>query len=100
MTRGGSIYIMANKNNTPLYVGVTSNLPGRILEHKENFYSKSFTARYNIHKLVYHESFSTIEEAIDRKKQLKGGSRQKKINLIESLNPEWKDLFDLEVKYW
>ena len=100
MTRGGTVYIMTNKHHTTFYVGVTSNLPGRVLEHKENFYPKSFTARYNLHTLVYHESFSSIEEAIDREKQIKGGSRQKKIDLIVSINPEWKDLFEVEVKFW
>ncbi|HCW09080.1 MAG TPA: hypothetical protein DGG95_17115 [Cytophagales bacterium] len=100
MTRGGSVYIMTNEHHTTFYVGVTANLPGRVIEHKENYYPKSFTARYNLHKLVYHESFSTIEEAIDREKQIKGGSRQKKIDLINSMNPEWKDLFEFEVKFW
>ena len=100
MTRGGTVYIMTNKHHTTFYVGVTSNLPGRVLEHKGNFHPKSFTARYNLHKLVYHESFSTIEEAIEREKQIKGGSRQKKIDLIISINPEWNDLYDVEVKSW
>ena len=100
MIRGGAVYIMTNKNNTTLYVGVTSNLPGRVLEHIENYYPKSFTARYKLHKLVYYESFGTIEEAIDREKQLKGGSRQKKIDLIKSMNPSWFDLYEVEVKNW
>ena len=88
------IYILTNKNNTTLYIGVTSNLPKRILEHKQNIYEKSFSKRYNLHKLVYWESFQEIGEAIGREKQLKGGSRQKKINLINQLNPEWKDLYE------
>ena len=91
---------MTNRHHTTFYIGVTSNLPGRALEHKENYYPKSFTARYNLHKLVYHESFSTIEEAIAREKQLKGGSRQKKIDLITAMNPGRKDLYEEEVKFW
>lgn len=82
-----------------LYTGVTADLPGRIVEHREKIYPASFTARYNLTKLVYYESFHSIEEAIEREKQLKAGSRKKKEKLISSLNPEWKDLFD-EVKYW
>jgi putative endonuclease len=91
---------MTNKNHTTLYVGVTSDLISRVVEHKENRYPKSFTARYNLHKLVYHESFSTIEEAINREKQLKAGSRQKKLDLIKSMNPRWSDLYEVDVKYW
>ena len=86
------IYIMTNKNNTTLYIGVTSNLQKRVWEHKSGKYKYSFTYRYNLHKLVYWESFQSINQAIAREKQLKGGSRQKKLDLINSLNPEWKDL--------
>ena len=86
------VYIMTNKNNTTLYIGVTSNLQKRVWEHKSGKYKHSFTYRYNLHKLVYWESFQSIMEAIAREKQLKGGSRQKKIDLINSLNPEWMDL--------
>ncbi len=100
MNHGGTVYIMTNKHHTTLYVGVTSNLLGRVMEHKENYYPKSFTAKYNLHKLVYHESFSSIDEAIDREKQLKGGSRQKKIDLINAMNPLWRDLFEEEVRFW
>ena len=89
----GFIYIITNKNNTTLYVGVTSNLPKRILEHKEGRYEKSFSKRYNLHKLVYWESFQQIGDAIGREKQLKGGSRQKKLDLINHFNPEWRDLY-------
>ncbi|MDD5043270.1 MAG: GIY-YIG nuclease family protein [Patescibacteria group bacterium] len=87
------VYIMANKTNTTLYTGVTGNLPRRIYEHKEKI-TKGFTARYNINKLIYFEPFDSIEEAIKREKQIKGGSRQKKIELIEKDNPNWKDLYD------
>ncbi|WP_421898565.1 GIY-YIG nuclease family protein [Marinoscillum sp.] len=93
MVKGGCIYIMTNGNNTTLYVGVTSNLINRIYEHKNHKYPRSFTARYNLHKLVYYESFPTIVEAIDREKQIKGGSRKKKMDLISSQNPEWIDLY-------
>jgi putative endonuclease len=84
---------MTNDNDTVLYTGVTSNLIGRVKEHKENLHPESFTARYNIRKLVYYESFASIVEAIKREKQIKAGSRKKKLNLINGSNPEWKDLY-------
>ena len=90
----GFIYIVTNKNNTTFYIGATSNLPKRILEHKQKKYKSSFTARYNLDKLVYYESFQDIGEAIGREKQLKGGSRNKKLELINSINPNWKDLYE------
>lgn len=90
---------MTNKHHTTLYVGVTADLYSRVTEHKKKSDPRSFTARYNLNKLVYCESFSTIEEAIDREKQLKGGSRQKKIDLISRMNPAWKDLWEV-VKTW
>ena len=99
MEKGGAVYILTTKKNTALYTGVTSKLYSRIVEHKEKKYPKSFTARYNINKLVYFEGFHYIEEAIAREKQIKAGSRQKKIDLIESMNPEWNDLFE-EIKNW
>lgn len=92
MERGGAIYILTNKNNTVLYTGVTSDLRKRFYEHQNKIYSNGFTKKYNVSKLVYFEVFSLIEEAIAREKQIKGGSRQKKINLIESINPDWEDL--------
>ena len=94
MVRGGYIYIITNKNNTTLYVGVTSNLKKRIYEHKTGKYKKSFSYRYNLKKLVYYEGFTTIVEAIAREKQIKGGSRKKKEEMIRSINPDWKDLYD------
>ena len=98
MERGGYVYIMTNSSNAVLYVGVTSNLHARIAEHKDKIYPRSFTSRYNICKLVYYEGFYSIEEAIAREKQLKGGSRKKKIDLIKGMNPLFMDLFDsLEV---
>ncbi|PTN02874.1 putative endonuclease [Mangrovibacterium marinum] len=92
MERGGYIYILTNKNNTVLYTGVTSALTKRLYEHKTGFYKDSFTSRYNVSKLVYYECFTSIEEAIIREKQIKAGSRKKKLDLINRFNPEWKDL--------
>ena len=86
------VYIMTNKNNTVLYTGVCNNLPRRVWEHKHKINPKSFTARYNINKLVYYEYYTDIEAAIYREKQIKAGSRAKKIALIESMNKEWRDL--------
>lgn len=84
---------MTNKNKTTIYCGVTSDLPKRILEHKNHIYKKSFTAKYNLDLLVYYEGFHRIEEAISREKQIKAGSRKKKEELIISVNPKWKDLY-------
>ena len=83
---------MANKNNSVLYTGVTSDLEKRVIQHKTKKHHKSFSAKYNICKLVYYEERETIGEAIKREKQIKAGSRNKKIDLINSINPEWKDL--------
>ena len=93
----GFIYIITNKNNTTLYVGVTSNLPNRIIQHKEKYYPKSFSARYNLDKLVYYENFQMIGDAIGKEKQLKAGNRATKEGLINSINPNWNDLFE-EIK--
>ena len=84
---------MTNKYNKVLYTGVTSNIFKRVNEHKEKLFG-GFTSRYNVTKLVYYEEFETMPEAITREKQIKGGSRQKKIDLINSKNPKWKDLYD------
>lgn len=92
--KAGFIYIMTNKNNTTLYIGVTSHLPNRVVEHRQNKYQNSFTSRYNLYKLVYWESFQEIGDAITREKQLKAGSRQRKIDLINTTNPHWKDLYE------
>lgn len=83
---------MTNKNNSVLYTGVTSDLTDRVLKHKSKKYPDSFSAKYNIDKLVYFEELDPIGEAIKREKQIKAGSRGKKIELINSLNPEWVDL--------
>jgi len=87
------IYIMTNKINTVLYTGVTSDLKRRTWEHKEKRI-KGFTKKYNIDKLVYFEIFNDPENAILREKQIKAGSRNKKIELIKEINPEWKDLYN------
>lgn len=88
----GFIYILTNKNNTTLYIGVTANLEQRIKQHKSKVDKKSFTARYNLSKLVYYESFQMIGDAIAREKQLKGGNRAQKLAFIESINAGWEDL--------
>jgi putative endonuclease len=87
------VYILSNKRNTVLYIGVTSNLVNRITQHKEKA-MPGFTAKYNVDKLVYYESFEDIHEAIAREKQLKAGSRKKKNALIDQVNPMWKDLYE------
>ena len=84
---------MTNKNYTTLYTGVTSNLIRRVWQHK-NKVADGFTSKYNITKLVYYEVFEDINEAIRREKQIKGASRQDKINLITKNNPDYKDLYD------
>lgn len=91
------IYIITNKSQTVVYVGVTSNLPQRIIEHKEKRYPNSFSARYNTTILVYYEQFQMIGDAIAREKQIKAGSRKAKNELIRSMNPNWNDLFE-EIK--
>ena len=87
------IYILTNKTNTVLYVGVTNDLRNRVSEHKLKIY-KGFSATYNCNKLVYYEDFQWIQDAIAREKQLKAGSRQKKIDLVNVENPLWNELSD------
>ena len=87
------VYIMANAHNTVLYTGVTNDLQRRVLEHKEGK-GGGFTKKYSVTKLVYFECGNDINIAIAREKQIKAGSRQKKIDLVTSTNVEWKDLFD------
>ncbi len=89
----GCVYIMANKNSSVLYTGVTSDLKKRVWQHREKLV-EGFTKRYNVVKLVYYEACPDMKSAIAREKQLKGGSRQKKVDLVNSLNPEWRDLYD------
>lgn len=94
MQKGGYVYIMCSMNKTTLYIGVTSTIGARIIQHKENFYPTSFTAKYNCKKLVYYKWFDTIIEAIAEEKRIKGGSRKKEEILINSMNSEWNDLYD------
>ena len=91
MEESSYIYILSNKYHTTLYVGVTSNLAQRIYEHKNGIKS-AFAHKYNLDKLVYYEIFSDITLAIQREKQLKAGSRAKKVKLIQQFNPGWLDL--------
>ena len=88
-----SVYILTNFHNTVLYTGVTNNIQRRVLEHRSGK-GNPFTARYHLTKLVYLETGNDISAAIAREKQIKAGSRQKKIDLINSINPDWKDLYD------
>jgi len=87
------VYIMTNKGNSVLYTGVTGNLFNRVARHKDKVVA-GFTCRYNASKLVYYEEYATMQKAVAREKQIKAGSRQKKIDLINSKNPEWKDLYE------
>lgn len=100
MKKGGCIYIMTNQYHTTLYIGVTSDLIIRVQQHKNKEDKKSFTARYNLNKLIYYEMFLYIEEAILREKQIKKWSRAKKEQLISSGNSDWNDLWDCEVRFW
>jgi putative endonuclease len=84
-------YILTNKGNTVLYIGVTNDLEARTLQHKQKAFAR-FTATYNCNKLVYFEKYTMIQDAIDREQQLKAGSRQKKVDLVVGNNPEWDDL--------
>jgi len=86
------IYITASVTRV-LYIGITNNLYRRILQHKKSTITKSFTHKYKVNRLVYYEEFEYINEAIEREKQLKKWRREKKVNLIESANPGWHDLF-------
>lgn len=85
--------MLMSLNNHVIYIGVTSSLKKRIWEHKNNLI-EGFTRRYKVHKLVYYETFAEIADAIQRDKQLKGGPRQKKLELIRKNNPHFEDLFD------
>jgi putative endonuclease len=87
------VYIMTNINHTVLYTGVTNDLYRRVEQHRAGEGGR-FTSRYYLTKLVYYEAHEYVEDAIQREKLIKGGSRQKKINLVNDLNPAWKDLFE------
>ncbi len=88
------IYILTNRYNKVLYIGVTNNLLKRVWEHINSENNFCFTKRYNVYKLVYYEEFYSISDAIAREKQLKAGSRQRKIDLINNFNSEWRDLYE------
>jgi len=88
-----AIYILASKRNGTLYTGVTSDLVKRIWQHK-NDVVPGFTQKYSVHMLVYYELADEMTAAISREKQIKGGSRARKLALIESMNPKWRDLYD------
>lgn len=92
-TKQGYVYIITNKLHTVFYVGVTSDLPRRIYEHKNKLVD-GFSKKYNLTKLVYYEVSSSITSAIEREKQIKGKSRNYKIGLIDSMNPNWNDLYE------
>jgi len=86
------VYIMTNKPNGVLYVGVTDDIESRVQEHKNKLYKKSFTAKFDCDKLVYLEEFDNGAEATIRERQMKKWNRQWKINLIEKMNPDWMDI--------
>jgi putative endonuclease len=88
-----AVYIMASQRNGTIYVGVTSNLPQRVWQHRKGTF-EGFTARYGCKLLVWFELHATMDYAIAREKQIKGGSRKRKLALIEADNPLWRDLFE------
>lgn len=96
----GTVYILTNKNHTVLYTGVTSDLFVRMQQHISKYYPESFTAKYNTNKLVYYKQYETIALAIAGEKSIKGGSRQQKMDLINTMNPYWIDLWLTEVSQW
>jgi len=87
------VYIMTNQDHTVLYTGVTNDIQRRVIEHRSGK-GGAFSKRYKIYSLVYFESGDDVTSAIAREKQIKGGSRQKKIELINSINPGWEDLYE------
>ena len=89
------VYILTNWNNKVMYVGVTNNLQRRLYEHRNELYD-GFTKRYHVHKLVYCEQCSNVRDAIAREKVIKGWTRKKKNDLVETVNPEWKDITNLQ----
>lgn len=91
MTKQYYVYILTNKQNRVLYAGVTSNLEKRLYEHRNDI-TPGFASKYKCHKLVYFEVIESVEAAIAREKQIKAGSRKKKIDLINGVNPKWLDL--------
>ena len=93
MTMNYYVYLLANASNVALYVGITNNLLRRVAEHRSGADPNSHTARYGIHKLVYYEQTTDVRAAIEREKQIKSWNRMHKNRLVESMNPNWEDLF-------
>ena len=93
MPREPCVYMMASKRNGTLYTGVTSNLSQRAFQHREGL-TPGFTTRYGCKLLVFYERYERMDDAIAREKQIKGGSRARKIALIQAVNPKWRDLYD------
>ena len=93
MAKQGFVYFLTNSKNTVIYTGVTSKLKERIFQHKNKLID-GFSKKYNLTKLVYYEVYEEMINAIEREKQIKAGSRARKISLIQSFNPKWKDLYD------
>lgn len=92
MLKEPCVYILASRKNGTLYTGVTSNLQVRVRQHKEKV-QPGFTSTHDVHRLVWFETHDSMDSAILREKQLKAGSRQKKLNLVHQLNPDWSDLY-------
>jgi putative endonuclease len=92
LPREPCVYILANRRQGTLYTGVTSNLAERIFQHREGL-TPGFSSRYGCNRLVFYERYQRMDEAIAREKQIKGGSRARKIALIEAMNPDWRDLY-------
>jgi len=92
MNKQPAVYILASKRNGTLYIGVTSDLVKRIWQHKNNMI-EGFTKRYGVHQLVWYELHENMQSAIEREKQMKGWKRKWKLELIESMNPNWQDLY-------
>jgi putative endonuclease len=92
MSKQFYIYLLTNQKNTVLYTGFTNNIIKRVWEHKQHIV-KGFTKKYNVNKLVYYEIFEDMYSALEREKQIKAGSRQKKIDLINKINLSWEDLY-------
>ena len=88
------VYILTNATGVAIYVGVTNDLVRRMYEHRNQLDPDSYTAKYNIHKLVYYEYTGDVRAAIEREKQIKGWNRARKNKLVESRNPQWKDLYE------
>ena len=100
MIVGGFVYILANPLHSALYTGVTSDLIKRMRQHKNKYFPNSFTAKYNVHILLYYQFYPSITEAILEEKRIKSGNRMQKMRLINSINPLWEDLLEKEVSHW